>query len=108
MVENRLESNLRSQPSATVTPSDAAAKRAISRLLGMKRPRSDVGGVGSAGGLRGQNNDSEKPPSNPRGWPDRYKEADLEERPHRRIILNAEQEFWFCNNYVRTSKVRRT
>lgn len=108
MVESRLEGNLRPQPSATVSPSDAAAKRAMPRLLGMKRPRSGVGGVGGAGGRLGQKNDSEKPPSNPKGWPDRCKEADLEERPHRRIVVNAEQELWFCNNYVRTSKVRRT
>ena len=74
-----------------------------SRLLKMKRRRA---GTGESGVWRGQKNDTGKPSSNPKGWPDRYKDADLEERRHRKIILNDEQELWFCDNFVRTSKVR--
>lgn len=65
-------------------------------------------GAGKGSGAQSRrraNGDAEKTPSNPRGWPDRSSEADLQERPHREISLNDEQDHWFCNNFVRTSKV---
>lgn len=68
----------------------------------------DGGGRGSGGqsGSRRERGDAGKPPSNPRGWPDRSSEADKEERRHREISINDEQDHSFCNNFVRTSKVR--
>ena len=67
-----------------------------------------MGGGGSGGhsSSRREKSDAGKPPSNPRGWPDRSSEADKEERRHREISINDEQDRWFCNNFVRTSKVR--
>lgn len=56
---------------------------------------------------RERRNDEGKPPSNPRGWPDRTSAADLEGRRHREISLNDDQDHWFCSNFVRTSKVRQ-
>lgn len=45
----------------------------------------------------------EKPPSNPSGWP--YStEEDIAERPTRLITVGGEQEYLFCNNFVKTSK----
>ncbi|CAM9811727.1 unnamed protein product, partial [Sphacelaria rigidula] len=46
-------------------------------------------------------NDAGKRPSNPRGWPDRSDQADLDARPQREITVNGEQEYWFCSNFVR-------
>lgn len=74
-------------------------------MLGGGRRRTREGGRGGTGGRRREKNDTGKPPSNPKGWPDRSEDADLEERPRRTIVVNAEQESWFCSNFVRTSKV---
>lgn len=63
-------------------------------------------GGGGAEGRRRNKNDAGKPKSNPPGWPDKSTEADLELRPNRTVIINGEQELWFCSNFVRTSKVR--
>lgn len=63
-------------------------------------------GGGGAGGRRRNKNDAGKPKSNPPGWPDKSTDADLELRPNRTVIINGEQELWFCSNFVRTSKVR--
>jgi magnesium-transporting ATPase (P-type) len=44
-----------------------------------------------------------KPKSNPMGWP--YStEEDIQERPTRIINVAKEQEYSFCNNFVKTSK----
>ena len=44
-----------------------------------------------------------KPHSNPNGWP--YStEEDIAERPTRKIKIGTEQDFAFCNNFVKTSK----
>ena len=79
------------------------------KLLGMKkrtdggrRGRGRGGGRGGKGGARREKNDTNKPPSNPPGWPD---QTNVRDRPHRSILLNDEQEYCFCTNFVRTSKV---
>ena len=48
-------------------------------------------------------NGSGKPDSNPNGWPFSTEE-DIAERPTRQITVGGEQEFHFCNNFVKTSK----
>ena len=45
----------------------------------------------------------ERPSSLPRNWPNPTA-ADLEERPKRCIKIGSEQEFYFRNNFVKTSK----
>lgn len=70
------------------------------------KPRTKRGAeVSSCCTWREGNRDSGKVPSNPRGWPDRTQQADLDVRPQRVIVVNGEQEHWFCTNFVRTSKV---
>lgn len=59
-----------------------------------------------SGRRREDKNERAKPSSNPKGWPDHSTLEDRENRPHRVIALNDEQEHWFVNNFVRTSKVR--
>lgn len=44
-----------------------------------------------------------KPSSNPRHWPNSAKE-DLMERQQRNITIGSDQNFLFCNNFVKTSK----
>lgn len=80
---------------------------ARTKLLGMKKRAGGGGGRGRGGGkgkggARREKNDTNKPPSNPPGWPDR---SNVRDRPHRTILLNNEQEYCFCTNFVRTSKV---
>jgi phospholipid-transporting ATPase len=48
-------------------------------------------------------NSSTLPSSLPKNWP-RSSEADIAERPSRRIKLSSPQEFYFRNNFVKTSK----
>lgn len=47
-----------------------------------------------------------KVPSNPRGWPNNSEQKDVDARPQRVIMVNEEQEYLFCSNFVRTSKVK--
>ena len=47
------------------------------------------------------------PPSPPRGWPDHASESDLAAQPRRRVCINppdAQQEFSFRSNFVKSSK----
>lgn len=67
--------------------------------------RSGNGGRSHVGSRRRNKNDTGKPKSNPPGWPDKSTPADLELRPNRTVMINEEQELWFCSNFVRTSKV---
>lgn len=75
---------------------------ARTKLLGMKKKTGGGARGRGKGGVRREKNDTNKPPSNPPGWPDR---GDVRDRPHRTILLNKEQEYCFCTNFVRTSKV---
>lgn len=95
MSSHRASIGPRPDPSATKAAPSARGTAASGLCLGRKRRRAEK-------------NASGKPPSNPRGWPDNYEAKDLAERPHRMILLNADQPAWFCNNFVRTSKVRRS
>ncbi|KAG5183758.1 hypothetical protein JKP88DRAFT_198883 [Tribonema minus] len=46
-----------------------------------------------------------KPKSNPKGWHrGKHRAEDLEARPNRIVNINAEQDFEFCTNFVKTSK----
>lgn len=45
----------------------------------------------------------EKPSALPKNWP-RPTEADLQEKPKRIVNIGQEQEYRFCNNFVKTSK----
>lgn len=46
---------------------------------------------------------SGKPPANPWGWPNSHPD-DVAERPTRILNIGGEQDFEFCNNFVKTSK----
>mmetsp|Transcript_31689 Transcript_31689/g.43471 ORF Transcript_31689/g.43471 Transcript_31689/m.43471 type:complete len:1213 (+) Transcript_31689:256-3894(+) len=46
---------------------------------------------------------TDKPPSNPYNWPKSTPE-DIRERPQRIVKIGEPQTFYFCNNFVKTSK----
>ena len=44
-----------------------------------------------------------KPHGTPKNWPN-SSETEIAALPNRQVIVNDEQEFSFCNNFVKTSK----
>ena len=47
-----------------------------------------------------------KPPSLPPNWPN-PSEADLAQRPHRKIVVRGPQDYVFASNFIKTSKYTR-